>query len=37
MPTGDSNSNSAFSQHLGTQYTAISMLSERIEVIGRRV
>ena len=35
LPTGDSNSGSAFSQHLSTQYTAISMLSERIDVIRR--
>lgn len=35
LPTGDSNSGSAFSQHLGTQYTAMSMLAERIEVITR--
>ena len=35
LPTGDSNSGSAFSQHLGTQYTAMSMLAERIDVITR--
>jgi len=35
LPTGDSNSGSAFSQHLGTQYTAMSMLTERIDVITR--
>ena len=35
MPSGEGNSASAFSQHLGTQYTAISMLSERIEVVDR--
>ena len=35
LPTGDSNSGSAFAQQLGTQYTAISMLSERIDVITR--
>jgi len=33
LPSGDSNSGSALAQHLGTQYTAISVLSERIEVI----
>ena len=35
LPTGDSNSGSAFSQHLGTQYTAMSMLAERVDVITR--
>lgn len=35
LPTGDSNSGSAFSQHLGTQYTAMTMLAERIDVITR--
>ena len=35
LPTGDSNSGSAFSQHLGTQHTAMSMLAERIDVIKR--
>jgi len=35
LPSGDSNSGSAFSQHLGTQYTAMSMLAERIDVIAR--
>lgn len=33
LPTGDSNSGSAFSQHLGTQHTAMTMLAERVEVI----
>jgi len=33
LPSGDSNSGSALAQHLGTQYTAISVLSERIDVI----
>jgi len=35
LPTGDSHAGSAFAQHLGTQYTAMSMLAERIEVISR--
>ena len=35
LPTGDSNSGSAFSQHLSTQHTAMSMLAERIDVITR--
>ena len=35
LPTGDSSAGSAFSQHLGTQHTAMSMLAERIEVITR--
>mmetsp|Transcript_4319 Transcript_4319/g.10563 ORF Transcript_4319/g.10563 Transcript_4319/m.10563 type:complete len:329 (+) Transcript_4319:113-1099(+) len=33
LPSGDSNSGSALAQHIGTQYTAISVLSERIKVI----
>lgn len=35
LPSGDSNSSSALAQHLGGQYTAMSMLSERVEVILR--
>ena len=35
LPTGEGNSGSAFSQQLGTQYTAMSMLAERIDVITR--
>ena len=35
LPTGDSNAGSAYSQHLGTQYTAVSMLAERIDTITR--
>ena len=35
LPTGDSSSGSAFPQHLSTQYTAMSMLQERIDVISR--
>lgn len=35
LPTGDSNAGSAYSQHLGTQYTAVTMLAERIDVITR--
>ena len=35
LPTGDSNSGSAFAQQMGTQYTAMTMLAERIEVITR--
>ena len=37
LPTGDSTSGSAFSQHLGTQHTAIAMLSERVDVLQRYV
>jgi COP9 signalosome complex subunit 6 len=37
LPTGDSSTGSAFSQHLGTQYTAMTMLAERIDVITRYV
>jgi len=33
LPSGDSNSGSAVTQHLGTQYTAISVLSERVDII----
>ena len=33
LPTGSSSSGSAFAQHVGTQYTAMSMLAERVEVI----
>ena len=35
LPSGDSNASSALAQHLGGQYTAMSMLSERVEVILR--
>ena len=37
LPTGDSSSGSAFSQHISTQHTAIAMLSERIDVLQRYV
>ena len=37
LPTGEGSSGYAFSQHLGTQYTAVSMLSERVEVLQRYV
>lgn len=33
LPSGDSNSGSALTQHLGTQQTAITMLTERIEIV----
>ena len=33
LPSGDSNSGSALTQHLGTQHTAITMLTERIEIV----
>jgi len=33
LPSGDSNSSSALAQHLGGQYTAISMLAERVQLI----
>jgi len=33
LPSGDSNSGSALSQHLGTQHTAITMLQERVNII----
>mmetsp|Transcript_21437 Transcript_21437/g.43834 ORF Transcript_21437/g.43834 Transcript_21437/m.43834 type:complete len:324 (+) Transcript_21437:42-1013(+) len=33
LPSGDSNSGSALTQHLGTQHTAITMLTERIDII----
>ena len=35
LPTGGSSSGSAFTQHVGTQYTAVSMLTERVDVITR--
>lgn len=35
LPSGDSNSGSALSQHLGTQHTAITMLTERVDIIRR--
>jgi len=37
LPSGEGSSGSAFAQHLGTQYTAISMLSERVDVLQRYV
>jgi len=37
LPSGEGASGSAFAQHLGTQYTAISMLSERVDVLQRYV
>ena len=33
LPSGDSNSGSALTQHLGTQYAAIEMLTDRIDVV----
>ena len=33
LPTGDSSSGSAFTQHVSSQHTAMTMLAERIEVI----
>merc|ERR1712087_817430 len=35
LPSGDSNSSSALAQHMGGQYTAIAMLTERVDVILR--
>jgi len=35
LPTGDSSTASAFSQHLGTQHAAMQMLAERVDVIHR--
>ena len=35
LPSGDSNATSAFPQHLTTQHTAISMLTERVDAITR--
>merc|ERR1712087_759092 len=35
MGSGDSNSSSALAQHIGGQYTAIAMLTERVDVILR--
>jgi len=37
LPTGEGTSGSAFSQSLGTQYTAISMLTERVELLQKYV
>jgi len=37
LPTGEGTSGSAFSQSLGTQYTAMSMLTERVELLQKYV
>jgi len=37
LPSGESSSASAFSQHLNGMHTAINMLTERIEIISRYV
>ena len=37
LPTGEGTSGSAFAQSLGTQYTAMSMLTERVEMLQKYV